>query len=356
MSKDKKAQKQSGIDSFEYTSVEATEALVHVPSAAKKQETSIGAGQGTSITEMYDKYMKLIYLFDVSGSMSSGMAPEDTASLYEWPQDLLKKFRERMKKDPDIVSDSMSAMNGTDPDDLDEDDLDDYSDDMSDGFLSAADIDNLSENELKRKIIDEGLSKKYNIPLQRKAVSYSNRYSGKSKLEAVKDAARRFVAERFKKYPAANVKVFAFDESCQDRTHGVGEQAVLYALDSLVPSGMTDIYGAVDRGVSECKKRPSEVGANHIVLVSDGFDSNAGMVEEKLLSRMLENTVVFDFIYIIGGDDDLGERVANDAVINSLKRVCEKTGGKFEIVSKESDFEKKFIEASKRLCLPMKAS
>src|SRR5208283_1356000 len=132
------------------------------------------------------------------------------------------------------------------------------------------------------KILMEGLEAKSGIALER---NYGYRTQGRSKMMAVKDAAKDFVHQRFQKHPDAKVGVFQFEGHpmllCAP---GAQEQEVLEALNRLPDfgGGSTDIYRAVDRAIGECRRHPSEVNAHHVVLVSDGCDYGAREVKNLL--------------------------------------------------------------------------
>jgi hypothetical protein len=169
-------------------------------------------------------------------------------------------------------------------------------------------------------------------------------------MQAVKDAARDFVHKRFQKYPNANVTLFSFEDSPKLLSAGLSEADLMEGISRLPDygGGGTNIYRAVERALSECKKRPSEVNAHHIVLVSDGCDYGAKGVLD-LLPRMKELGMVFDFIFILGASES---EIADDSTIAALKRVCEETGGEFVTVKTEKDFVQKFLAASNRPLLP----
>ena len=168
-------------------------------------------------------------------------------------------------------------------------------------------------------------------------------------MQALKEAAKEFVHKRFEKFPDARVLLYMFEYDPKLLSNGGAEGETLQALNQLPDAGGggTNIFRAVDRAVNDCKRVKGDIGANHIVLVSDGLDGGARQVE-GLLEKMKELRVVFDFIFMQGGTS----MDPRDSVILSLQRVCEQTGGEFAIVKTEKDFELKFLKASSRLCLP----
>lgn len=288
----------------------------------------IPTGTGASLEDMYDRFSRLLYLIDASGSMGEGMARDSSnGSEYMWTDELLEDGRERLL---DMVADGNSIL---DPD---------SGVDLTEGKLKRMGKDALQKLLEEEDLMDElGVSEKQTVP-----TSYGQK--NKTKMQAVKQAAREFVKKRFQKFPDAQVAVFSFEGSPMLLSAAFTEEEVLRAIDSLPDQGGggTNIFSAVNRGLNECKKRTQEVGMHHIVLVSDGCDDGARSVK-SLLPEMKEIGVVFDFIFILGGSD-----FADDYTIQILKEVCEATGGEFVTVRTEKDFVEKFLKASNRLCLP----
>lgn len=297
--------------------------IVHVPSESKPEEVKTGS----SLADMYDRYKKLIYLFDISWSMSDGMALEDHVRSYKWTKEKLDEFREAIRAVMETVDD------------------DDEEGDILDQEEDVFNFDLKDDEALKRAILEHNWQRDFGIQLEK---DESFKSPTISKMTAVKNAAKEFVTARFNKYPDANVLVYAFDTSVEARTKGFGRDIVLAAVDGLNPSGGTNITPAVKAAVAECRSRPSQLGANHIVLVSDGMDYQAVKVEE-LLPEMKQRNIVFDFIFVVGSDT-MGP--SDMHVINVLEKVCKETGGEFTTVRTVKDFQVKFLQASSRLCLP----
>lgn len=287
---------------------------------------------GSSLSDMYDRFSKLLYVVDASGSMGEGMLNEETIKQYKWTDELVEQFKESMKNDKELVDVFVEFDENTDEEIENEIPLD---------------VDGMTEEALKMKIISENLSDKYGIPLER---NWNFRTKHRSKMMALKDAAKNFVHARFQKWPDARVAVFQFEDYPQLLcAAGASEEEVMVAINRLPDNGGggTNIYKAVEKALSECKKRPSEVGLHHIVLVSDGADYGGTRVKD-LVPRMKELGVVFDFIYMVGASGDTqGEEVAK-----VLREVCEATGGEYTVVKTEQDFEQKFLAVSNRPMLP----
>jgi hypothetical protein len=311
----------------------------------EKAVDTVSAGAGQSLTEMYDRYSRLLYVIDASGSMGDGLLSEDTIRQFKWTPEILEAFRKQMDKDGYFtkMAAKKSVADIDEEDEFDEDDEEDFEEEEPE-FTSAYD---LSDDQLKWEIVSNNLQYEYDVNLP---TDYQFRRKGRSKMMAVKDAAKGFVGERFKKFSDAKVGVFKFEDNPELMVSpGASEQEVINAINRLPDGGGggTNIYRAVDRAVNELQKRGSELKLNHIVLVSDGADHGAINIK-NLVPNMKANGIVFDFIYIKGpGQDPTAE-----AVGEVLKGVCEATGGEYTVVTTEKDFEVKFLAVSNRPLLP----
>jgi hypothetical protein len=292
------------------------------------------AGAGVGGSEIYDRYMKLLYVIDNSGSMDEGMAVSETPERYEWSDEILAAFRRQMREYlQEVKEDNQSE-----------------GEEEEAGMLWTSVPDN--DEELKQLIVDANLMDEFpdiDVPKKR----YGGFGKAQSKIEMVKDAARGFVEKRFAKYPEANVMLFGFDDSAYVLGRGISKDEVLNAIDKLDASGgNTRIVSAVRTAIGECKKRPSEVGAHHLVLVTDGYDNDPGLMTD-LLDALLELHIVLDFIFVMGQSDEENNAHYKQK-IDAIKLVCEKTHGEYMEVQTVEDFQQKFLSVSNRPMLPWK--
>jgi Mg-chelatase subunit ChlD len=287
----------------------------------------IPTGTGASLEDMYDRFSRLVYLIDASGSMGDGMAADNGPKKYDWTDELLEDGRALLIEQVEDGAGILDPESGVD--------------------FTPAKVKKLTTDQVKRVLEEVSfLMNELAVPEVQVVPAVGQR--NKTKMQAVKEAASGFVKKRFEKFPDARVTVFSFEGHPSLLSAGVTEEHVLQAINSLpdMGGGSTNIYSAVERAVNECKKRVQQVGMHHIVLVSDGMDGGATQVI-SLLPMMLEVGIVFDFIFILGGSE-----YADQHVIDALKKVCEATGGEFVTVKTEKDFVEKFLKASSRLCLP----
>jgi hypothetical protein len=323
---------------------------------------NVNPGAGSTLEDIYDQHSRLIYVVDVSISMQEGMLSEEMVKMYKWTPDLLKQFRAELEKEEaakaksnppsDDDDDEEEEDEDIDPDDDPDEDEDDEevevtAEDVLRGIFGGtveAPVASLSDEEIKLRVVMNNLQQKYGIYLQR---DYAFKTKNRSKLLALKDAAKDFVKMRFKKFPDAQVYLYSFSDEPTLLAEGSDETRTLESFDRLYTTGGTNILRGVTKAVEDCRRTKDNIGANHIVLVSDGLDSGA-MGVEQMLDRMKELRVVFDFIFMVGGSST----DQDDPVILSLRRACEATGGEFTMVKTEQDFQQKFLTASSRKCLP----
>jgi Mg-chelatase subunit ChlD len=315
----------------------------------EKVVDTVSAGAGQSMVELYDQYSKLLYVIDSSGSMGEGLLSEESLKRFKWTPEIIAQFHAAMEQHGYLKK----MLKNLREDVADEFDGNMDSEDFEEAMAQAVEeelpksIAAMTDEEIKWAVVANDLQTEYGIPLQ---FDYSHRNKGRSKMMAVKAAAKGFVGARFKKWEGAKVGVFKFEDSPRMLVSpGASEQEVLNAIDSLPDGGGggTNIYRAVDLAVSELTHRGSELKVNHIVLVTDGSDGGAERVS-NLVPKMKENGITFDFIYIKGPS---GDAVA-ESVAGVLRGVCEATGGEYMVVTTEEDFQQKFLAASNRPLLP----
>lgn len=298
------------------------------------------AGAGASTDEIYDRFGKLVYLFDDSNSMDQHMSNSISPDMYEWDAELLAKFRKAMENYLSQIEKKAASDDGDDRFGDDEDEEEPLFNEIP-----------VSDEELKRLICALGLDDEFKIKLEPSSTFYRPKSGTKSKIQAVKEAARGFVEKRFAKYPEANVLVFSFDQDCRALSRAANKDAVMNGVNQLqAQGGNTRIVPAVATVIGEFKRRPSPVSAHHMVLVTDGYDNADGLMTD-LLPQLKELGIVFDFIFVKGTscfEDDY--RYKNK--IDAIKQVCEATGGEYTEVKTVDDFEQKFLAYSNRPLLP----
>jgi len=339
------------------------------------------------VQEMYDKYKKQAFLFDISGSMGDGMLPDEIEKMYHWTDTIQEKFLTKLKEDM-RKNFALRYVGGWDPEEavidakiaeelqkqtmqqlmleVDEDELEDplvmqqIEEDAKDAVNAMAqeEKDNVIffltygmepyiGIALKMYIIRQSLPSLYNIKLVPTGVQGSHM----RKIDVMKQAANQFIEERFRKNADAQVLAYQFDDYTELMTQNVTKDGLIAAVQTLHPRGGTNIYLAIDTTIKEFKRAPSAMALHHVVLVTDSETNEGMMIEHDLLPKLKVQGIVLDFIHIVG----TGMWVANfkDST-DALKRVCKATGGDFIEVNTPSEFNQKFLKAASRLLIPAK--
>ena len=146
---------------------------------------NINMTPGTTVEEMLDHYTRLIYVVDASGSMGEGMLSEDAAKMYTWDAATLEKYRaaiekSRRQRQPQTEMETIQKRKRTKRKKKRK---------MSQRTKRKKTMmrrkksllplpPDLSDEELKTKIVMEGLEYKFRIPLMR---NYS--YTAKGSLQ-----------------------------------------------------------------------------------------------------------------------------------------------------------------------------
>jgi Mg-chelatase subunit ChlD len=169
---------------------------------------------------------------------------------------------------------------------------------------------------------------------------------GMSRIDIVKRAAKRFVENRFAKWPKALVSLYEFEGRARLVAGELDKERTLAAVAGLYANGSsTDITNAVKAAMKECAK-PTKAGFHHAVLVTDGEDYGAKDIR-ALIPAVKASRMVFDVIKIQGDYNYLDENVTR-----TMKDLCEMTGGEYTVIEDITEFETKFLAVSARLCLP----
>jgi len=306
----------------------------------------------SAVDTIYDHYQKKLYVFDRSGSMGTGMMPEEEASMYKWTPEILQNVRGVFVTEGFLYNAALATLDMAALDD------EEYE-------QAKEDIDNMTTDELwvKAGITDDELFKKHlvaqNLLIHPKIEPLLQRDYGfnrttERKIEAVRGAMKKFVEQRFKKYPDAQVGVIGFGDAAHIMCYpGAPKPEVLTAVQALdADYGGTNILKAIKAAMTEFKRSPSHVGSHHIVMVTDGQDWLHENDVDILLHNMKERNVVFDFIYVVGYGYSARDDKDPKSTSGLLRKLCTETGGEYQVVSKSSDFEEKFLKASNRLALP----
>jgi hypothetical protein len=329
-------------DTMDFTGVELTVRRTELEAKSVLQKL------GT----VYDQHAKLVFLFDVSGSMSSRIAKTYTDQ-YEWPVEKLTEIRKLVAAATAKANRIMATVPDLNVIDFEEqENLSVMEQELlkltestrgPNGELSFAPKD---DEDLKERVVTHDL-----IGMLEIGVNWARHdEQPPTRLDVVKRLAKSEIQARFKKFPKSAVAVIPFgDQSSVMFDEGKPEQ-LWPALDSLTTcwrnpdtdeycGGGTCILAAISRAIEVCRVKPSAVGVHHLIVVSDGEDNVYAL--RNWVPNLKASGVVLDYIHI-------GDRCVNDELVEA----CKALGGESVTVNSVKDFEKKFVEAIQRRMLP----
>jgi len=285
------------------------------------------------LNSVYDENAKLVFLFDVSGSMSSCVAKSYTEQ-YAWTPELMADIRQKIAA---VLADPLSVVLGSDLLML------------CDPPASPFDPPTIpsDDTELQERIVRKNLIGELNIP-----VDFTKQHEQPpTRISLVKKLAKSELENRFKKYPKSRIAIIPFgghapvlfDDGTPDQLWPTLEtlQIGMVVNGKSTNSGDTRILDAIKSGMEVCRKKPSAVGIHHFIVVTDGGDRVANENIVSWVPALKASGIVLDYIHI--GDEHVNE---------GIKKACELLGGEAVTVNSVRDFEQRFVEAVGRKMLP----
>jgi hypothetical protein len=300
--------------------------------------------QFKKISDTYSEFAKLVFLFDVSGSMNARIATDKHGSSYAteflWPEGCLADIRKRVAN---LIGNMVMEANGVDS-----------ADTVTDAELTS--LVNVflmppvqlftDDEDLKSQIIKADLmaflgiipdiTKKHQEPPTR--------------LGVLRTLAKQEINARFQKYPNSRIAVIPFSGIAAPLFDDGKAEEVDAAIDKLDPhmqiptakgmcymDGGTDIMQAIGEGLEVCRKNPSKVGMHHIIVVSDGGSG----INTNWTPILKASGVVLDYIHI-------GDVTPNQELV----MMCKELNGDCVTVNSEMELKEKFALAVNRLMLP----
>jgi len=314
------------------------------------------ATRSASIEDNYDRFTKLIYVIDVSASMSDGLLDLSSINDFHWDAGALERLRVRIENAKCRMSaaEESEAWDSDDSEDEDAPVVAGVSKLYGENPLNDLFWLGISELPLelqKPHIIasgdawrEIGLRAKHDYEEE----GLKEIQAPMTKIDAVKRMAQKMVDERFEKFPDADIHLMTF-EDVTNYSKPKNRLDLLAQIQACTAyGGNTRIALAVATAIRLCKKSPSPVQTHHIVLVTDGKDPEIWDMK-NLLPEMKSLHIVLDVIHV-SSPHEVVSGYGRDGAI--LEECCAASGGKFTKVTRMGDFETRFIEASRRLCLP----
>lgn len=310
-----------------------------------------------SLEDVFDRFLKRVYLFDISGSMRAPIISDETINSFEWGQYTLDGIRRDIINARAAVQEAETKIQAglAQPGAV----LADLVDAVTLKLAEADPALDTDDDRLKVWVIEQQLWRNFNLSPKPGVVL-------KKRIDLVVTSAKALISKRFEKYPDADVVGIWFtnaagvlSDNCFAHTGQVqhlrklSKEQLLAAIDQLPPqcNGGTDIQNALQTGLNIVEKAPSVMQMHHFILVTDAEDYTGAMCLE-LLPKFKEKGVVLDFIHLTDPYIKKTWWGNYDENAMALKKLCDETGGEYTRVTSVKDFEIKFIQASSRLLLP----
>ena len=164
---------------------------------------------------------------------------------------------------------------------------------------------------------------------------------GMQKIELLKKALERYINQRFQKHPSSRVGLVAFESYIHVLIEITdNEQELIAEARGLTAGGGTAMHKGLTRAISMLDKNKGSY-IPRIILISDGAPDSPEAVVDVIESNK-EKRIIVDCIYI-------GERTEYDSnYIDFMKNIAKITGGIFEHITSEKEFEQKFLKVADR--------
>lgn len=286
--------------------------------------------------DVYDEGTKKIFILDISYSMIERIIDEATVDKFVWGKDTMNRIRDLVRKveakvDGDVVDSSGDMFGDGPPVTLTEEEEKLY-------YRLLPVIDD--EEKLKAEVVANDLIGYFGVSLD--YIRHDSK--AKPKIDLMKEMALQEIEKRVSEYPDAEIATLVFNHKPEFLQFDGTVDGLKLALLGIFCCGGTNIKKAIEESIGALRGSASLV--HHFVLVSDGQDYQN---LDHLLPVLVEKSVVLDFIFI----DSISHRWWSQRKgAESLKRLCDATGGRYIRVTTQSDLKKNFVEAARRKCLP----
>lgn len=330
--------------------------LAGAPVSADNPSQKVAAAPPRGLAEIYDEYLKRVYLFDISGSMLKKVLGKESIDDINWGETdshmwsyLFQRIAECKAKE-ERLNEWMAE--NVDPEGEDEavvpygmqmDGLEVILSNAPEPAVASDDVETIREkvHALKMFILEQHIYEEAGFSIKPTSTI-------PSRIQLVATVVRTLIEKRFDKYPDADVSAFAFDTSVHQLESRPKEQ-LLSEISNLPrrTGGGTSIQLAFKAAFELIRKQPSAMEMNHIIVVTDAEDSCADFIKSEAARRCEQYHIAVDFIHVASRFADFDENT-----VEALKKLCTDTKGEYTKVTTESDFEAKLIQASTRLLLP----
>mgnify|MGYP005850411213 FL=1 len=323
---------------------------IHIISDDRNTPSVNAESKSSSLEAVYDRHMKLIYCVDISGSMSSYLFNLEDIEDFDWTGSkslIQRRIRNAVNRlgltamleeygacassegEEHALPPALHALRYEDP----------STDHI---WVSMAGQDPLLQ---RTTIVQYSLFNEIGLAPQYRRINYAET---PSKIAVVRSELKKLIEERFQRFPEADVHLVRFGARVHYSPWKTRADLLQQVENLSACESNTVIGAALARCVSMCKRRPSQVAAHHVVLISDGLDSTLSPALPHLVQEMKNINIVLDFIHV----GSPSEVISWESCIKDLRAACKELNGEYKIVSRSKDLRNRLQEAGRRLCLP----
>ena len=322
------------------------DAVKDIATAAPAQ---VPALEGQDIAR--DRHTKKIFVIDRSGSTHDNVAAVSRIGLLVWPDEVFEWTRRRIENaerrqvaaDDEYLSD---LENGEEEATATEVEVHAIDNDVPDDDEHWAALDPNDRDAIRTAVLRYNLK----VPFD-PGTSFST-----TKYKLIQAVVARAIRERVHKFPDAKIYGIFFDskpehiqtavtddESGKTRYRpATAEEIIAAVYADYFNGGGTDITKGLASAVALCRRSPSAVKLHHVILITDGLDYGA-LDCVQFIEPMQKLGICLDVVHI--SDEP------NTEVGALLKRVCEQTGGEYQVADDVEAFQVKLLNAAGRLLL-----
>ena len=325
-----------------------------VPNDAVKEIATVAPAQVPALEGQEtarDRHTKKIFVIDRSGSTHDYVAAVSRIGLLVWPDEVFEWTRSRIENaerrlaaaDDEYMSD-LDAEEGSEA--ATEVELHEIEHDHAEEDERWAALDPMDHDAIRTAVL------RYNLKVPFEAGdSFST-----AKYKLIQAVVARAIRERVHKYPDAKIHGIFFDskpehiqvelpadESGKRRYRpATAEEIITAVYADRFHGGGTNITKGLASAVALCRRSPSAVKLHHVILITDGLDYGA-LECVQFIEPMQMLGICLDVVHISDEPDT--------EVGALLKRVCEQTGGEYQVADDVEAFQTKLLNAAGRLLL-----
>lgn len=162
-----------------------------------------------------------------------------------------------------------------------------------------------------------------------------------AKIDLLKKALKRYIEHRYEKHPDSRVGLVAFESYVHMLIEITDDpEEIIRESQALTAGGGTAMHKGLQRAISMLEKNKG-THIPRIILISDGAPDSQDAVAD-VISQHRDKRIIVDCIYI-------GDTAEWDSTyVEFMKKIAAMTGGTFEQITSEKEFEQKFLKVANR--------